>query len=56
MATVIDTRAFRHPEKRERPESAVLRKPDWLRVRAPGSVGYNETRAIVKAHGPHHRL
>jgi lipoic acid synthetase len=51
MATVIDTRAFRHPEKRERPESAVLRKPDWLRVRAPGSAGYNETRAIVKAHG-----
>jgi lipoic acid synthetase len=51
MATVIDTRAFRHPEKRERPESTVLRKPDWLRVRAPGSAGYNETRAIVKAHG-----
>ena len=51
MATVIDTRAFRHPEKRERPESVVLRKPDWLRVRAPGSAGYNETRAIVKAHG-----
>jgi lipoic acid synthetase len=51
MATVIDTREFRHPEKRERPESAVLRKPDWLRVRAPGSAGYNETRAIVKAHG-----
>ena len=51
MATVIDTRAFRHPEKRERPESVVLRKPDWLRVRAPGSAGYNETRSIVKEHG-----
>jgi lipoic acid synthetase len=51
MATVIDTRAFRHPEKRERPDSVVLRKPDWLRVRAPGSAGYNETRAIVKEHG-----
>jgi lipoic acid synthetase len=51
MFTVIDNRASRHPEKRERPESAVLRKPDWLRVRAPGSAGYNETRAIVKAHG-----
>jgi lipoic acid synthetase len=51
MATVIDTRAFRHPEKRERPESDVLRKPEWLRVRAPGSAGYNETRAIVKSHG-----
>ncbi len=51
MATVIDNRAFRHPEKRERPENPVLRKPDWLRVRAPGSAGYNETRSIVKAHG-----
>jgi lipoic acid synthetase len=51
MATVIDNRAFRHPEKRLNPESEVLRKPDWLRVRAPGSAGYNETRAIVKSHG-----
>ena len=54
MATVIDTRtpaALRHPEKQNRPETAVLRKPAWLRVRAPGSAGYNETRDIVKAHG-----
>jgi len=54
MATIIDTTlagALRHPEKRERPESAVLRKPDWLRVRAPGSPGYQATRAIVKAGG-----
>ena len=56
MATLIDTlqvapRALRHPEKQNRPDTEVLRKPDWLRVRAPGSSGYNETRAIVKAHG-----
>jgi lipoic acid synthetase len=53
MATVIDTVAVkaRHPEKQNRPDSAVLRKPDWLRVRAPGSAGYLETRNIVKAHG-----
>ena len=58
MATLIDVksdiapvRALRHPEKQNRPDSAVLHKPDWLRVRAPGSAGYNETRAIVKAHG-----
>ena len=53
MATVIDTlsaRDLRHPEKRNRPESPVLRKPDWLRVRAPGSIGYNETRGIVREH------
>ena len=58
MTTLIDTldapRAetrLRHPEKRNRPDSEVLRKPDWLRVRAPGSAVYNETRGIVKAHG-----
>ena len=41
----------RHPEKRNRPESPVLRKPDWLRVRAPGSPGYLETKRTLKAHG-----
>jgi len=53
MATLIDTLAVkpRHPEKQNRPDSAVLRKPDWLRVRAPGSAGYLETQSIVKAHG-----
>jgi lipoic acid synthetase len=53
MATLIDTLAVkaRHPEKQNRPDSVVLRKPDWLRVRAPGSAGYLETRNIVKAQG-----
>ena len=54
MAILIDTlsaRAARHPEKQARPDSPILRKPPWLRVRAPGSAGYNETRAIVKEHG-----
>lgn len=46
-----DLRALRHPEKRERPESAILRKPDWLRVKAPTSKAYAETRSIVKEHG-----
>ena len=54
MATVIDNtnlRALRHPEKQARPDTPILRKPDWLRVRAPGSAGYNATRDIVKTHG-----
>ena len=54
MAVVIDTlgRARpRHPEKQSRPETPLLRKPEWLRVRAPGSPGYNATREIVKSHG-----
>ena len=54
MAVVIDTlgdKRPRHPEKRNRPETPLLRKPDWLRVKAPGSPGYAATRAIVREHG-----
>jgi lipoic acid synthetase len=54
MTLVLDrhsTRGTRHPEKQARPDTPVLRKPEWLRVKAPGSAAYNETRAIVKAHG-----
>ena len=54
MATVIDNLSGarpRHPEKQARPDNPIQRKPEWLRVRAPGSAGYNETRATVKAHG-----
>ena len=53
MAVVIDTvnARPRHPEKQGRPDTPFLRKPDWLRVRAPGSAGYAATRAIVKEHG-----
>ncbi len=53
MVTVIAStdRAARHPEKRERPETPMLRKPPWLRVKAPGSAGYRATRDIVKGLG-----
>ena len=40
----------RHPEKAHRPDQEVLRKPDWIRVKAPGSPEYARTRAIVKEH------
>jgi lipoic acid synthetase len=49
MATVIDR--VRHPEKRERADTPLLRKPPWLRVRAPGSAGWAATREVVRAHG-----
>jgi lipoic acid synthetase len=39
----------RHPEKAHRPDQPVAKKPDWIRVKAPGSAGWAETRAIVKA-------
>jgi len=38
----------RHPEKARNPETPVLRKPDWIRVRAPGSPVWQETRDIVR--------
>src|SRR4026208_1222979 len=41
----------RHPEKAHRPDSAVLRKPDWIRVKAPVSKGYAATHAIIREHG-----
>jgi len=45
--------AARHPEKAHRPDTPVLRKPDWIRVRAPGGAEYAATRAIVREHGLH---
>jgi lipoic acid synthetase len=38
----------RHPEKAHRPDNPVLRKPEWIRVRAPGSPQWAETRDIVR--------
>lgn len=51
MVTLIDTqakRAARHPEKQKRPDSVILRKPEWIRVRAPGGSVFEETKSIVK--------
>ncbi|HWA03828.1 MAG TPA: lipoyl synthase [Rhizomicrobium sp.] len=54
MTVVIDrTQPPRHPEKAHRPESAVLRKPDWIRVRAPVGREYAHTRSIVREHKLH---
>jgi lipoic acid synthetase len=56
MAVVLDTnsrQAPRHPEKARRPDSPIGKKPDWIRVKAPVSKGYLETRAIVRAHRLH---
>jgi len=41
----------RHPEKAARPESEILRKPKWIRGKAPTSRGYAQTRKIVKDKG-----
>jgi lipoyl synthase len=55
MAVIIDsvTSRPRHPEKARRPDTPILRKPDWIRVKAPVSRGYAETQRIVKENGLH---
>lgn len=52
MTNLIDTLKSavpRHPEKQGRPETPLLRKPDWIRVKAPTSEGFAATRAIVRS-------
>src|SRR3954447_14122798 len=54
MARVLHTvggRHLRHPEKAHRPDTPALKKPDWIRVKAPVSRGYLDTHAIVRANG-----
>ncbi|MGE0233455.1 MAG: lipoyl synthase [Flavobacteriaceae bacterium] len=51
MVTLIDTTRQerpRHPEKAHRADTPLLRKPEWIRVKAPTSRGYQETRQIVR--------
>src|SRR6478752_7063275 len=42
----------RHPEKARLPDTPVLPKPDWIRVRAPGPHAFDETSSVLR----HHRL
>lgn len=58
MVTIFDARgetgkAPRHPEKAKRPDTPVLRKPEWIRVKAPGSTEYRKTANIIREHGLH---
>ena len=52
MAVVLDLlnkdNRPRHPEKAHRPDQPVQRKPDWIRVKAPGSPKWAETNRIVR--------
>ena len=54
MINLLDTATKakpRHPEKAHRPDNEVMRKPDWIRVKAPVSPIYKETHKIVKENG-----
>jgi lipoic acid synthetase len=48
--TTQDRTRPRHPEKARLPDTPVLRKPDWIRVKAPGPHAFDETRATLRKH------
>jgi len=56
MVVVVDTVSAtplrpRHPEKVNRPDSFSPPKPDWIRVRAPNTRGYADTRQNARESG-----
>ncbi len=53
MVVLLDKKKtdVRHPEKAHRPDTETGRKPDWIRVKAPGSPVYGETHRIIREHG-----
>ncbi len=58
MATVLENVSDntekarpRHPEKANRPDNPIQRKPKWIRVKAPNSPVYNEVKKLVKDNG-----
>lgn len=53
MSNVENINRVRHPEKMKNPENEPLRKPAWIRVKAPTSEGYNETRKLMRSRNLH---
>jgi lipoic acid synthetase len=49
----IAARPPRHPEKMRAPETPVLPKPTWIRVKAPGAQAFAETQRILRANRLH---
>jgi len=48
MTAPSEAAALRHPEKANNPVHPAPRKPDWLRVKAPMSREYQETRELMR--------
>lgn len=56
MAVVLDLVTNprpRHPEKAHKPDSPVLPKPNWIRVKAPVSPGYFATQKLMRENALH---
>ncbi|MEM7072414.1 MAG: lipoyl synthase, partial [Pseudomonadota bacterium] len=45
--------SLRHPEKRNRPDHPIQRKPHWIRVKAPVSTEFRNTAKLVRQHRLH---
>ncbi len=49
MTETAPTQArVRHPEKARKPDNPIKRKPHWIRVKAPMSKQFNETRDLMR--------
>src|SRR3984957_16776324 len=48
MSTAEGAAPVRHPEKLANPDRPAPRKPDWLRVKAPTSPEYHQTRKLMR--------
>jgi lipoic acid synthetase len=48
MNETASIKRVRHPEKMKRPDNPIQRKPAWIRVKAPVSKTYNETRELMR--------
>jgi lipoic acid synthetase len=48
MMALIDLKSARHPEKAHRPDNPSPPRPDWIRVKAPNSPEYLETRELMR--------
>ena len=44
----LNMRQWRHPEKRNKQDNPARRKPPWIRVKAPNSPIYFETRKLMR--------
>jgi len=48
MSIPAETTRPRHPEKAHKPDNPIQRKPPWIRVKAPTSPVYQETRDLMR--------
>ena len=48
MSEPAQTPRPRHPEKAHRPDNPIQRKPPWIRVKAPTSPVYQQTRDLMR--------